>query len=98
MRASHFQQRVPSLPADSLERLAEASEGLSYAQLREAYIIAGQRAFTAQQEASLDDLVEGTETLRGTAVARSRHSRAAGFQERWEPHHSVAPLLLLTGR
>jgi len=45
MRASYFKRRVPSLRTDSLERLAEASEGFSYTQLREAYIIAGQRAW-----------------------------------------------------
>jgi len=44
-----------------LEGLAEASNGLSYAQLREAYIIAGQRAFIAQREISLYD-------LRGTGI------------------------------
>jgi hypothetical protein len=58
---------------------AHCATGLSYAQLREAYIIAGQRAFIAQREISLDDLLEGTETLRGTTVAGSRHSRAPGF-------------------
>jgi len=79
MRASYFKQRVPSLLADSLETLADASEGFSYAQLRETYIIAGQRAFSTQREISLNDLLEGVETLRGSTVAGSRHSRASGF-------------------
>jgi ATP-dependent 26S proteasome regulatory subunit len=79
MRASYFNQRVPSLPTASLETLAKASDGFSFAQLREAYIIAGQRAFIAQRGISLDDLLEGAETLRGTTVAGSRHSHASGF-------------------
>jgi len=79
MRASYFNQRVPSLPTASLETLAKASDGFSFAQLREAYIIAGQRAFIAQRDIALDDLLEGAETLRGTTVAGSRHSHASGF-------------------
>ncbi len=79
MRASYFKGRVPSMTEASLETLAAASDGFSYAQLREAYIIAGQRAFTAERDISLDDLLEGVETLRGTTVAGSRHSRTSGF-------------------
>jgi hypothetical protein len=66
MRASYFSQRIPSLPAASLEVLAKASDGFSYAQLRETYIIAAQCAFIAQRDVSLDDLLESTETLRGS--------------------------------
>jgi transitional endoplasmic reticulum ATPase len=57
MRASYFNERVPGMPEASLETLAEAADGFSYAQLREAYIIAGQRAFIAKRDISLDDLL-----------------------------------------
>jgi hypothetical protein len=79
LRTSYFGQRIPGMPTASLEALAEASDGFSYAQLREGYIIAGQQAFLANRDISLDDLLVGVETLRGTTVAGSRHSRASGY-------------------
>jgi hypothetical protein len=67
------------MSSGALETLAQASDGFSFAQLRETYVIAGQRAFVDQRDVSFDDLHEGIETLRGTTVAGSRHSKASGF-------------------
>ena len=79
MRAAYFKQRVPEMPDITYERLATATDGASYAQLREAYIIAGQRAFAAHREIALGDLLKGIETLQVTKREGSRHSRTAGF-------------------
>jgi len=60
-------------------RVAIASDGFSFAQLRESYIIAGQRAYGRREPISVPDLLLGIGALRQTMVDGSRHKNAAGF-------------------
>jgi len=55
------------------------SEGLSFAQLREAYIMAGQLAFEGNREICMSDLSSGVRSMRETSQLSSRRINHAGF-------------------
>jgi ATPase family associated with various cellular activities (AAA) len=80
LRESYFRSRKTALAPAEIERVAQASNGLSFAQLREAYIIAGQQAFERQDTVHQADLLTGIRALRQTMLDGSRHNHAAGFQ------------------
>jgi hypothetical protein len=80
LRQSYFRRMHPGLETVGLEQVAFESEGFSFAQLREAYISAGQRAFERKGEIREDDLVSGIRSLRRSLLTGSSRSNAAGFQ------------------
>jgi hypothetical protein len=57
----------------------DLSEGFSFAQMREAYILAGQMAYERQGEIEPDDIVDAIRTLRHGVAAVKERSDAAGF-------------------
>lgn len=58
----------------------DLSEGFSFAQLREAYILAGQMAYEREGEIQPDDILSAVQTLRsGYALVKQRRD-AAGFE------------------
>jgi hypothetical protein len=62
-----------------LETAIDLADGFSYAQMREVYILAGQRAFDRRTEIECDDIVRAVKTLRHAfGSAKERHG-AAGF-------------------
>jgi hypothetical protein len=83
LRREHLSRLgLDGLDADTLARGAEASEGFSFAQVREAFILAGQLAFQRGAESiGADDLLEGIRLVRGEgqAVGQRPDGRAVGF-------------------
>ena len=69
----------PQFVAADLDSVVSDSEGFSFAQLREAYIMAGQLAFEADREISLIHLSSGVRSLRETSQLSSRRNSRAGF-------------------
>ena len=67
------------LADDQLRQPVKASDGFSFAQLREAYVIAGQFAFERGGEITEGDLLEGIRSLRQGVITSARHGRSAGF-------------------
>lgn len=65
-------------PAD-LDAVVSDSDEFSFAQLREAYIMAGQLAFEGHREISVDDLSFGVRSLRETSQLASNRNNRAGF-------------------
>jgi len=84
LRQQYLQQLNPNLPARQLKLSVEESEGLSFAQLREVHIIAGQRAFERKGEIGEGDLLLAIHALRQSNLTASRSGNAAGFHAREE--------------
>jgi hypothetical protein len=53
----YFRRMHPAFETISMEGVATESERFSFAQLREAYITAGQRAFERKDEVREEDLI-----------------------------------------
>jgi hypothetical protein len=71
---------------------------LSFAQLKEAYILAGQKAFERDTNVSGTDLLEGIRVLRGGMALVSDHKSRAGFGETsfQEPEISARQEIVVT--
>jgi hypothetical protein len=79
LRQQYLQQLNPGLPPRQLKLSVEQSDGLSFAQLREVHVIAGQRAFERKGEIGEGDLLLAIHALRQSTLTASRNSNAAGF-------------------
>ena len=80
LRKSFFLGRRVEMTVSQADNIARASHGFSFAQLREAYIVAGQKAFERKGTILENDLLLGIAALRNSSTAGSRASHAAGFQ------------------
>ena len=81
LRLRYFRKFNPHLDEEALFRAAEDSDGFSFAQLKEAYILAGQRAFERNTSVTGNDLLEGIRVLRGGMALVSDRKRKVGFVE-----------------
>jgi len=81
LRLRYFRKFNPYLEEESIVRTAEDSDGFSFAQLKEVYILAGQMAFERSTEVTGNDLLEGVRVLRGGMALVSDHKRKVGFVE-----------------
>jgi cell division protease FtsH len=76
LRRACFRKLNPALAEDDLAPAVTASEGFSFAQLRETYILAGQRSFERGDEITALDLFAGVQALKqGWAKASERIER-----------------------
>jgi SpoVK/Ycf46/Vps4 family AAA+-type ATPase len=98
LRLRYFCKFNPHLNDEALSRAVEDSDGLSFAQLKEAYILAGQRAFERNSNVTGNDLVEGIRVLRGGMALVSDHKPRVGFGESsfQEPEISATPSIVAT--
>jgi SpoVK/Ycf46/Vps4 family AAA+-type ATPase len=85
LRGRYFRHMVGTSEATIAERAVAESEGFSFAQLREAYILAGQHAFTMSSEITEDDLLDAIRILRLNVLAGANRSNAAGFKSPTTP-------------
>ena len=84
LRQQYLQRLNQGLPPRHLKMSVEGSEGMSFAQLREVHVIAGQRAFERKGEIGEGDLLLAIHALRQSNVTASRNATAAGFLSREE--------------
>jgi hypothetical protein len=98
LRLRYFSKFNPHLDEEALFRAVEDSDGLSFAQLKEAYILAGQKAFDRNTNVSGNDLLEGICALRGGMALVSDHKPRVGFGESsfQEPEISATPAIVAT--
>jgi len=79
-RIKYFLKKAPYLNADALGPASDVTEGSSFAQLQETYILAGQLAYErGTEEISVDDLINGANTLRGASCSISSEGKKKGF-------------------
>jgi ATPase family associated with various cellular activities (AAA) len=77
LRARYFFSKQPDIP--NAEAVADSS-GFSFAQLQEAYIIAGQTAYESGREINSEDLVVGVGQLRDSNASTSQKKKTGlGF-------------------
>jgi len=81
LRLQYFTKFNPHLNEEALFRAAEESDDFSFAQLKEAYILAGQKAFERNTSVTGNDLLEGIRILRGGMALVSDYKRKVGFVE-----------------
>jgi hypothetical protein len=80
LRQAYFRRVRPAFETISMEEVAKESERFSFAQLREAYITAGQRAFERKDEVREEDLIWGIRSLRQSMLADPNKSNTTGFR------------------
>jgi hypothetical protein len=80
LRQAYFRRMHPAFETISLEEVATESDMFSFAQLREAYITAGQRAFERKDEIKEGDLLWGIRSLRQSMLADAKRSNPTGFR------------------
>jgi hypothetical protein len=79
LRLLYLRRLSSQLMESELQAAIDLSEGFSFAQLREAYILAGQMAYERESEIEPDDILSAVQTLRnGYAMVKQRRD-AAGF-------------------
>jgi hypothetical protein len=79
LRQKYFQTMNPEVGASAFEQAAKESNGFSFAQLREAFVLAAQFAFERDTEVTEQHLLKGIRTMRQSLIQGSRHSNSAGF-------------------
>jgi SpoVK/Ycf46/Vps4 family AAA+-type ATPase len=79
LRRRYFKHLNPEMGSENLDFVVSTSDGFSFAQLREAYIMAGQIAFTENREVLMSDLIWAVHTLRRSTLTSSLRGKVAGF-------------------
>ena len=79
LRCEYFCRMYDKFAAANLDSVVSDSEGFSFAQLREAYIMAGQLAFEGNREICVKNLSSGVRSLRETSQLSTRRISRAGF-------------------
>jgi ATP-dependent 26S proteasome regulatory subunit len=79
LRATYFRKFIPHLTEAEVENCADYSEGFSFAQLREVYILAGQRAFERGGEVTGRELNDAISSLRKGMGAVAERKPGVGF-------------------
>ena len=80
LRRQYFQRMHHGLSSIDLDDAVLQSDGFSFAFLREAYILAGQRAFEDCRDIRVEDLELAVNLLRDTMRQTSRPAAQAGFK------------------
>jgi len=76
-----YLQKVAALDDEDAGHLAAATDGFSFAQMKELYVLAGQLAFEEERDISISDLQRATEIMRELSIkSRSASSAKVGFQ------------------
>ncbi|HVJ06961.1 MAG TPA: AAA family ATPase [Acidisarcina sp.] len=80
LRKTYFVRMRPTTSSGFLDEIAKESEGFSFAQLRETYIVAGQHAFERESEITGEDILRGIRSLRKSLIVGSQKANPAGFR------------------
>src|SRR5271154_4045728 len=79
LRAAYFGKFMPNLTRREVQECVDHSRGLSFAQLREVYILAGQHAYERGGEVSGEELHDAILALRKGLAAVGEQKPAVGF-------------------
>jgi SpoVK/Ycf46/Vps4 family AAA+-type ATPase len=79
LRRQYYQRLSPILKGDEFEMAIEKTEGFSFAQLRESYIVGAQFAFEHGREVGVADVVEAIELQAAGAYDLKTSIAASGF-------------------
>lgn len=82
LRREYFQKLPISLADPDLDLIADETDGMSFAQLREIHILAAQLAFVDGREIVAEDLLDAVWKLRQSSLFGTLKSESAGFVRR----------------
>jgi ATP-dependent 26S proteasome regulatory subunit len=88
LRREYYRRLSPTLDGEQFEIAIEETEGFSFAQLRETYILGAQSAFENGREVSVADVVEAVEIQTAGAQELKTSVATSGFVARPEPSAS----------
>ena len=88
LRREYYQRLSPVLTGDQFEIAIQQTEGLSFAQLRETYILGAQSAFEHGSEVGVADVIEAIELQAAGAQDLKTSVAAPGFVR--HPEHSTS--------
>lgn len=80
LRAKFLQVKAGAASLYQSDTVLTESEGFSFAQLQEAFVLAGQRAFARRTDIDENDLVYGIQMLRASNKLSSLRDTSAGFR------------------
>jgi ATP-dependent 26S proteasome regulatory subunit len=80
LRLQYLRKLNSQLKETELRAAIDLSEGFSFAQLREAYILAGQMAYEREGEIEPDDILSAVRALRSGYTLVKHRRDAAGFE------------------
>jgi SpoVK/Ycf46/Vps4 family AAA+-type ATPase len=89
LRQEYFCRMLDVLATPNLDPIVTDSAGFSFAQLREAYIIAGQLAFEDNREICVEDISFGVHSLRESSRLTSKRNDRAGFIGSFRTEYAV---------
>jgi hypothetical protein len=79
LRLQYLRKLHCQLPVSELKTALECSDGFSFAQLREVFILAGQSAFDRNTEIEPSDILRAVHTIRREFADVKLRGDAAGF-------------------
>jgi ATP-dependent 26S proteasome regulatory subunit len=79
LRLRYLQKLNPSLQSEQPALVVDESDGFSYAQLQESFILGGQFAFDRGEDIVAADLLQGVRAMRTTVARASTPTDRAGF-------------------
>jgi ATP-dependent 26S proteasome regulatory subunit len=79
LRSDYFRKMHPDLDSEGLAPVVAESVGMSFAQLREAYILSGQQSFLRGGDISAEDLLAAVRSLRNSQMMPGHETRS-GFR------------------
>ena len=83
LRSLYLQRLAAALSREDLDACIEASEGSSFAQLRESYILAGQSAFAEDREIRGRDILQAMAVLQASVDSADwKRTKKSGFRAR----------------
>jgi SpoVK/Ycf46/Vps4 family AAA+-type ATPase len=85
LRQAYLQRMNPTFETVSLRQAASESDGFSFAQLREAFIMAGQHAYGRKDNIKVGDLLAGIRSSRQALLVSSNRSIPTGFRTTSNP-------------
>jgi hypothetical protein len=88
LRREYYQRLSPMLTGEQFEIAIEQTEGFSFAQLRETYILGAQSAFEHGREIGAADVIEAIELQAAGAYDLKTSVAAPGFVRQTEPSAS----------
>jgi SpoVK/Ycf46/Vps4 family AAA+-type ATPase len=88
LRREYYQRLSPVLTGDQFEVAIEQTEGFSFAQLRETYILGAQSAFEHGRDIGVADVIEAIELQAAGAQDLKTSVSASGFVRQTEPSNS----------
>jgi ATP-dependent 26S proteasome regulatory subunit len=88
LRREYYKRLSPALDGEQFEIAIENTEGFSFAQLRETYILGAQSAFEHGREVGVADVIEAVELQTAGSQELKTSVAASGFVIRPEPSAS----------